>query len=145
MVGKLARMRVSSVIRISPPRTSIGTLKSTRTNTRFPRTSKSRSVSFGILLVLLLVLVLMIMLMLMLLLMIVLVRICSFILTQELRALRKPFEHSHEHVNDAHELLFRGNNSLGSDELSHYEDVKTRRALKRRAACHFEKSRAIFR
>src|SRR6266480_2249539 len=102
MVSKLARMRVSSVIRISPPRTSIGTLKSTRTNTRFPRTSKSRSVSFGILLVLPLVLVIMLML----LLMIVLVRIYSFILTQELRALRKPFEHSHEHVNDAHELLF---------------------------------------
>src|SRR6266480_4457853 len=57
MVGKLARMRVSSVIRISPPRTSIGTLKSTRTNTRFPRTSKSRTESFGILLVLMIMIV----------------------------------------------------------------------------------------
>src|SRR5206468_6587523 len=48
MVGKLSRIRVSSVTRILPPRVSVGTLKSTRTNTRFPRTSRSRSESFGI-------------------------------------------------------------------------------------------------
>src|SRR6266480_8085328 len=73
MVGKLARMRVSSVIRISPPRTSIGTLKSTRTSTRFPRTSKSRTASFGILLVL----------------MIVLDEICCFIFAQNFCSFRK--------------------------------------------------------
>src|SRR6266567_894126 len=50
MVGRLARMRVSSVMRTFLPRVSIGTLKSTRTRTRFPRTSRSRSVSFAILL-----------------------------------------------------------------------------------------------
>src|SRR5438128_8457660 len=50
MVGRLSRMRVSSVMRIFPPRISVGTLKSTRTRTRFPRTSRSRSISFAILL-----------------------------------------------------------------------------------------------
>src|SRR6478609_6851455 len=44
MVGSAARMRVSSVI---TPR-SIGTLKSTRTRTRFPSTSASRTDRFGI-------------------------------------------------------------------------------------------------
>src|SRR6516165_4972128 len=48
MVGRLSRIRVSSVTRILPLRTSVGTLKSTRTSTRFPRTSKSRRVSFAI-------------------------------------------------------------------------------------------------
>src|SRR2546430_8829179 len=46
MVGRLSRIRVSSVTRIFPPRTSVGTLKSTRISTRFPRTSRSRTVSF---------------------------------------------------------------------------------------------------
>src|SRR5215472_5304733 len=46
MVGRLSRIRVSSVTRTLPPRTSVGTLKSTRTRTRFPRTSRSRTVSF---------------------------------------------------------------------------------------------------
>src|SRR5215831_532744 len=46
MVGRLSRIRVSSVTRTLPPRTSVGTLKSTRTSTRFPRTSRSRRVSF---------------------------------------------------------------------------------------------------
>src|SRR5438105_13454385 len=49
MVGKVSRILVSSVTRTLPPRTSIGTLKSTRTSTRFPRTSTSRRVSFAIL------------------------------------------------------------------------------------------------
>src|SRR5262249_24711010 len=48
MVGRLSRMRVSSVTRTLPPRTSVGTLKSTRTSTRFPRTSRSRTESFDI-------------------------------------------------------------------------------------------------
>src|SRR5262245_39158881 len=46
MVGRLSRIRVSSVTRTLPLRTSVGTLKSTRTSTRFPRTSRSRRVSF---------------------------------------------------------------------------------------------------
>src|SRR5207245_10395523 len=45
---RLSRIRVSSVTRILRPRVSVGTLKSTRTNTRFPRTSRSRSESFAI-------------------------------------------------------------------------------------------------
>src|ERR1043165_4389149 len=62
MVGRLSRMRVSSVIAIFPSRSSVGTLKSTRTRTRRPRTSRSRRASlfmltsFVIALVLLLVL-----------------------------------------------------------------------------------------
>src|ERR1044071_8474299 len=48
MVGRLSRIRVSSVTRTLPPRTSVGTLKSTRTSTRFPRTSRSRTESFAI-------------------------------------------------------------------------------------------------
>src|SRR3954469_21933541 len=48
MVGRLSRIRVSSVTRTLPPRTSVGTLKSTRTSTRFPRTSRSRTESFVI-------------------------------------------------------------------------------------------------
>src|SRR6478609_4689826 len=48
MVGRLSRIRVSSVTRILPPRTSVGTLKSTRTSTRFPRTSRSRTETFAI-------------------------------------------------------------------------------------------------
>src|SRR4249919_1539522 len=48
MVGRLSRIRVSSVTRILPPRTSVGTLKSTRTNTRFPRTSRSRTETLAI-------------------------------------------------------------------------------------------------
>src|SRR5260370_21096569 len=48
MVGKLSRIRVSSVTRTLPPRTSVGTLKSTRMSTRFPRTSRSRTETFAI-------------------------------------------------------------------------------------------------
>src|SRR5215470_11175421 len=48
MVGRLSRIRVSSVIRTLPLRTSVGTLKSTRTSTRLPRTSRSRTESFAI-------------------------------------------------------------------------------------------------
>src|SRR6266436_5999982 len=50
MVGRLSRIRVSSVTLILPPRTSVGTLKSTRSSTRFPRTSKSSTESFAIIL-----------------------------------------------------------------------------------------------
>src|SRR6266436_8032002 len=46
MVGKLFRMRVSSVIPIFSACSSIGTLKSPRTSTRLPRTSRSRRASF---------------------------------------------------------------------------------------------------
>src|SRR3954454_21014673 len=48
IVGRAARMRVSSIM---TPR-SIGTLKSTRTSTRFPLTSASRTDRFGIALLL---------------------------------------------------------------------------------------------
>src|SRR6476646_10602990 len=48
MVGRLSRIRVSSVIAIFPSRSSVGTLKSTRTRTRRPRTSRSRRESFVI-------------------------------------------------------------------------------------------------
>src|SRR5882762_7679524 len=48
MVGRLSRIRVSSVTRFLPPGTSVGTLKSTRTSTRFPRTSRSRTESLPI-------------------------------------------------------------------------------------------------
>src|SRR4029077_4785112 len=43
MVCRLSRIRGSSGTRILPPRTSVGTLKSTRTSTRFPRTPRSRT------------------------------------------------------------------------------------------------------
>src|SRR5439155_8165972 len=46
MVGRLSRIRVSSVMRTFPPRISVGTLKSTRTRTCLPRTSRSRTDSF---------------------------------------------------------------------------------------------------
>src|SRR5205823_9881351 len=46
IVGSDARIRVSSVSTILPSRASTGTLKSTRTRTRFPRTSRSCRVSF---------------------------------------------------------------------------------------------------
>src|ERR1700745_2133918 len=48
MVGRLSRIRVSSVTRTLPLRTSVGTLKSTRTSTPFRRTSRSRTESFAI-------------------------------------------------------------------------------------------------
>src|SRR5204863_422058 len=48
MLAKLSRIRVSSVTRILPPRVSTGTLKSTRINTRLPRTSRSRKQSLAI-------------------------------------------------------------------------------------------------
>src|SRR6185437_17102285 len=46
MVGSAARMRVSSVI---VPPSSSGTLKSSRTSTRLPRTSTSRTVALSML------------------------------------------------------------------------------------------------
>src|ERR1700747_1896812 len=49
IVGRLSRIRVSSVIRIFPSISSVGTLKSTRTSTRRPFTSRSRTDSFAIL------------------------------------------------------------------------------------------------
>ena len=93
MVGKLSRIRVSSVTRTLPPRTSVGTLKSTRTSTRFPRTSRSRTVKA---------------------LPFLLVthapahahdqpRNSAFVFTQELRSFRKSLQHSHEHVHDSDE------------------------------------------
>src|SRR6516162_9116734 len=48
MLAKLSRIRVSSVTRILAARVSTGTLKSTRINTRLPRTSRSRNESFAI-------------------------------------------------------------------------------------------------
>src|ERR1700759_2807917 len=51
IVGRLSRIRVSSVIRIFSPISSVGTLKSTRTRTRRPFTSRSRTDSFAILFV----------------------------------------------------------------------------------------------
>src|SRR5204863_1593216 len=66
----------------------------------------------------------------MLLLMIILVRICSFLLTQELRSPGKSLQHSHKHVNYSNESFFCGNNSLYSDELSHHKHVETCSALK---------------
>src|SRR5271170_3762435 len=47
-VGRLSRIRVSSVIRIFPSISSVGTLKSTRNKTRRPFTSRSRTDSFAI-------------------------------------------------------------------------------------------------
>src|ERR1700738_2637316 len=49
IVGRLSRIRVSSVIRMFPSISSVGTLKSTRTRTRRPFTSRSRTNSFAIL------------------------------------------------------------------------------------------------
>ena len=48
IVGRLSRTRVSSVIRIFPSISSIGTLKSTRTRTRRPFTPKSRTDNLSI-------------------------------------------------------------------------------------------------
>src|SRR5262245_1366865 len=76
MVGRLSRIRVSSVTRTLPLRTSVGTLKSTRTSTRFPRTSRSCRLSFAISLIVLLLL-----------LVIVLGSIGSFFLAQNISAL----------------------------------------------------------
>src|SRR5262245_33271519 len=47
-VGKVSLIRVTSVMTICPAFSSKGTLKSTRTNTRLPRTFKSLTVSFAI-------------------------------------------------------------------------------------------------
>ena len=63
--------------------------------------------------------------------------ICPFILPQELRASRKSLQHSHEHVNDAHELLFRGHNSLCGNEPSDCEHVKACSALQGRTTSDF--------
>src|ERR1700730_1682104 len=128
-------MRVSSVISIFPSRSSIGTLKSTRTSTRLPRTSMSRTVSLGI---------------------IpraparnraharaMLRRIARFLFTQELRSSRKPLQHSHQHVNYSDELFFGGNNPLWIDKLAHCQHVQTRRAFERRTAGDFKKPGTI--
>src|SRR4029077_8221832 len=47
MVGKLSWTRVASTIWKSPLRSSIGTLKSTRTSTPLPRASRSRTDNLG--------------------------------------------------------------------------------------------------
>src|SRR5205807_9139908 len=95
---------------------------------RVSRARRGRGVKVSpFLLVLLLVIAALIMLLLMI--MIIVVRICSFILAQELSAPRKPFQHSHEHVNNSHESFFCGNNSLCSDKLSRYQYVKACGAL----------------
>src|SRR5882724_4700972 len=89
MVGRLARMRVSSVMRTFLPRISVGTLKSTRTRTRLPRTSRSRRVSFGILLLFLLVIV------------IVLGEMCCFVFPQHVSPLRKLAKQSNGHLHNS--------------------------------------------
>src|SRR6266481_5403308 len=58
----------------------------------------------------------------------------SDFLTQQIRASGKPFEHSHEHLNNANKLLFRRDNSLGSNEPTHRQHVNTCRALQCRTA-----------
>src|SRR6266576_6775463 len=133
MVGRLARMRVSSVMRTFLPRVSVGTLKSTRTRTRFPRTSRSRRVSFGILLVLLLVIVL------------VLGEICCFVFPQQVSPLRKLAKQSNEHLHNSRELFLLSGDLLLASELSHCQHVKTCRTLQGRTASHFQKPRSISR
>src|SRR5438045_1066499 len=98
-------MRVSSVMSILPSCSSIDTLKSTRTSTRLPRTSRSRSESLAILVVLLLV--------------IVLDGICRFIVAQTLRAIRKLAEKADKHLHDSRELLFWSDNLLLGREFAH--------------------------
>jgi hypothetical protein len=56
--------------------------------------------------------------MLLLMLVLLLETINSLLLTQQVRAPRKPFKHSHEHVDDPDKLLLRRNNLLRNDELS---------------------------
>src|SRR6266536_2003535 len=133
MVGRLARMRVSSVMRTFLPRISVGTLKSTRTRTRLPRTSRSRSASFDILLVLLLVIV------------IVLDEICCFVLPQHVSPLRKLAKQSNEHLHNSRKLFLLSGDLLLAGEFSHAQNIQTSRAFQRRAARHFQKPRAISR
>src|SRR5215475_1003461 len=96
MVGRLSRIRVSSVTRTLPLRTSVGTLKSTRTSTRFPRTSRSWRVSFAISLVLLLVID----------------WICGLFFAQKICACGKFPKQSNEHLHDPSQLLFRRDDVL---------------------------------
>src|SRR5919106_2267929 len=103
MVGRLSRIRVSSVTRTLPPRTSVGTLKSTRTSTRFPRTSRSRTVSFAIITPTLL---------LMLLLVIVLDWIHCLVFAQHIRTVRKFAKQPNKHLDDSRESFLSGNNLL---------------------------------
>ena len=49
-----------------------------------------------------------------------------------------------EHLYDSNELFLCRNNLFLTCKLSHEQNVQTRRAFKSRAACHFEKSGAIF-
>src|SRR6266550_9297795 len=136
MVGRLSRIRVSSVTRTLPPRTSVGTLKSTRTSTRFPRTSRSRTESFAIILLLLL-------LVLMLMLLLPLNRVKSFVFTQELCSSRKSLQHSHEHVHDSDEPFLGGKDPLTSDKLSHRKHIEAGSTLERCTASDFQKASAI--
>src|SRR6266566_8531779 len=107
MVGRLPRIRVSSVMRTFPPRISVGTLKSTRNRTRFPRTSRSRSVSFAILLMLLLVLV------------IVLGEVWCFVFPQNFCSFRKLAKQYNEHMNNSRELFLLSGDLLFAGEFSH--------------------------
>src|SRR5437867_12780488 len=132
MVGRLSRIRVSSVIRILPPRPSVGTLKSTRTSTRFPRTSRSRTESLGIIYSCSCS-------------MIIINRVKSFVFTQELRSSRKSLQHSHEHIHDSDEPFLGGKDPLTSDKLSHRKDIEAGSTLERGTASDFQKASAIHR
>src|SRR5438445_9347998 len=109
MVGRVSRIRVSSVILILPPRSSVGTLKSTRTSTRFPRTSRSRTESLGIIYFCSLIII---------------NRVKSFVFTQELRSSRKSLQHSHEHVHDSDEPFLGRKDPFSSNKLSHGKHIE---------------------
>src|SRR5262249_18344105 len=122
MVGKLSRIRVSSVTRTLPPRTSVGTLKSTRTSTRFPRTSRSRTESFAIF-----------------------TpspapthapdraRSCKVLrLHARIPLAQKIFQHSHEHVHDADESCLGRKDPSSSCKLSHRKHIEACSTLQRR-------------
>src|ERR1041385_3690670 len=134
MVGRLSRIRVSSVIAISPCRSSVGTLKSTRTSTRCPLTSRSRRVSLFMLSLMLMILIV---------LLILGVTVETVFLTKHISPLGKPLQQPDHHSNNCRQFALGSCNLLFSRKLSRHQNVQTCRALERRAARHLEKPRAI--
>src|SRR5690242_3734932 len=116
---------------VAPSRSSVGTLKSTRTRTRFPRTSRSRMVSLGILLLLLLVTVL------------VLDSKAPFPFPQHISPFRKPPQHSDQHLHQPDEMLFCCVHIFCTGEPPCHQHIERSCAFKGRASRHLNESRSI--
>src|ERR1041385_5521800 len=130
MVGKFSRIRVSSVITIFPSRSSVGTLKSTRTSTRCPRTSRSRSDNLFMLMILIVLLIL-----------VIAARI--ILLAEHISPLGKPFEQSDHHPKNRRQFAFGAAHLLVGRKFACHENIESSRAFQRRATRHFEKTRPV--